>query len=112
METELRTQNVERIYNKVVKCVIRSQIGVTKDFSESKKAIHDMIMQVKVDDDNTFVLMKGHLRKDDEQWTPYLQPVVMLVQLACKAGYAYYEGDLKPNTKIHVITYEKGLSDK
>lgn len=107
MKMELRPQNVIEIYNKTVKCVIQSKIGVNEEFNKHKEEIRDMISQVKTDEDNTFVLMKGHIRKDEEQWTPYLQPVIMLVQLACRAGFAYFDGDLKPNTKIHVLTYSE-----
>ena len=55
-----------------------------------------------VDFENTFPLSMGHIRKDGEQWTPYLQPVIMLVQLAYRAKLVSYEGRLTPMTIIKV----------
>lgn len=109
--TELRDFNVKRIYNDVVKCVIQDKIGVNPNFESYKIEIGEMISQVSTDENDSFILMKGHIRKDGEQWTPYLQPVIMLVQLAHRAGYINYEGRLMPDTIIHVIDYEKQLSN-
>lgn len=110
--TELRDYNVKRVYNEVVKCVIQDKIGVNPNFESYKSEIGDMISQVSTDENDSFILMKGHIRKDGEQWTPYLQPVLMIVQLAYRAGYVTYEGTLMPGTIIHVMDYEKSLSKK
>lgn len=104
---ELRTQNVLSIYDNVVKTVISDKIGTNENLAKHLDDIKDMISQVKVDNKNCFVLMQGHIRKDEEQWTPYLQPVVFLVQLAYRAKFVTYDGDLKPNTVIQVISDDK-----
>jgi len=37
-----------------------------------------------------FPLLMGYIRKDGEQWSPYLQLVIMLVQLAYSAKLVEY----------------------
>ena len=99
---ELRTYNVQRVYKDVVKVVVQDKVGVNENFDKYIPQIKDMISQVRVDFRNTFPLSMGHIRKDGEQWTPYLQPVIMLVQLANRAKLVSYEGRLTPMTIIKV----------
>lgn len=99
---ELRNFNVERVYKKVVKCVIGDKIGVNDNFNSEIENIRSMISQVDVVN-GEFLLMRGHIRKDGEQWTPFLQPVIMLVQLAKRAHLVDYEGNLKPTSVIKVL---------
>jgi len=49
-----------------------------------------------------FPLLMGYIRKDGEQWSPYLQLVIMLVQLAFRAKLVEYNGILIPKTIIRV----------
>lgn len=99
---ELRNFNVEKVYKKVVKCVIGDKIGVNDNFNSEIENIRSMISQVDVVN-GEFLLMRGHIRKDGEQWTPFLQPVIMLVQLAKRAHLVDYEGNLKPTSVIKVL---------
>ena len=100
---ELRSFNVERIYNESVKCTIGEQLGIDKEkFEENTPAIKEMLSQIKT--------VKGfaHLcacnrRKDDEIWTPYLQIVEMLIRMGARIGCVKYSGRLKEDTLIKIV---------
>lgn len=100
---ELRSYNVEKIYQESVKCAIGETLGINRDkFEENIPAIKDMLHQIETE--NGFVhLCACNRRTDGEVWTPYLQIVIMLIRMGAKAGCVYYEGDLKPESLIFIL---------
>ena len=99
---ELRSFNVERIWQSVVKCVIGEELGVNKEnLIAHKKDIESMIDQIDMDDEGNCPLLKCNKRKDGEIWTPYLQIVEMLIRMGRKIGVITYEGSLTKFTSVH-----------
>ena len=99
---ELRSFNVERIWQSVVKCVIGEELGVNKEnLIAHKKDIESMIDQIDMDDEGNCPLLKCNRRKDGETWTPYLQIVEMLIRMGRKIGVITYEGSLTRFTSVH-----------
>lgn len=97
---ELRSYNVEKIYNAVVKCRIGDDIGVRKvDLYIWKDEIKCLVDQIARSGNQTILAM-ANLRSDGETWTPYLQIVEMLIVMGKKIGALSFEGKLKEDTKI------------
>ena len=108
---ELRSFNVERIWQKTVICTIGNEIGVhRKELDKHTPAIRDMVSQIETDKDGNVPLMFCNHRKDGELWTPYLQIVEMLIRLGRKIGCVSWEGNLYSETIIH-IDYAKEKSN-
>ena len=102
---ELRSYNVERIYNEVVTCRIGDNIGVRKAVLEKYKGdIKDMLLQLKSFRLGVTLLYRCSIREDDEMWTPYLQIVEMLILLGEKIGMVSIGGKLRRDTRIR-FTY-------
>lgn len=101
---ELRSYNVERIFKDCTTCVLGNLVGTRKEELEKHAAdILDMIRQIpteEVDGKQCNVFGLCHNRRDGEQWTPYLQIIRMLLLLARRLDYVYWEGELKPDTVI------------
>ena len=96
---ELRSFNVQEIYKDCVRVSIKDTIEVTnvKNFAKHKVNIQAMVEQLP---DNT-TLDKCHIRKDGEQWTPYLQIVKMIVLMGIHIGeIEEVELPLQPKTII------------
>lgn len=105
MNMELRSYNVERIYNEVVTCRIGDKIGVRKEMLEKYKGdIRSMLLQLKPFKLGVTVLYRCNIRTDDETWTPYLQIVEMLILLGEKIGMVSIGGKLSSSTFIR-FTY-------
>jgi hypothetical protein len=81
-------------------------IGVRKTFWEQKENIKSMLSQIS-EKNGEFILSLGHVRKDGEQWTPYLQIIKMLILMGEKLGLVSYEGKLEPTTKIKLLWQEE-----
>jgi hypothetical protein len=80
---ELRTFNVQRVYFYCVKCTIGDSIGVNHlKIEENRENIKSMVAQLPKNQP----LNKCHIREDGEQWTPYVQVVMMLVLLGIHIG--------------------------
>ena len=99
---ELRSFNVERLWNLCVKCSIGEDLGIDKEAFESNiPNIKDMLSQIRTF--GGFVSVRHScVRKDDETWTPYLQIVEMLVRMGRKAGFVEYSGKLTSETLIKI----------
>ena len=94
---ELRTFNVTKVYFYCVKCAIGNDLGVNKDkIDYHRKDIAEMVSQLP---DNE-ILAKCHVRKDGEQWTPYLQVVRMIVLLGAHIGAITLTEELKETTIV------------
>lgn len=102
---ELRAYNVEDVWFSHVIIELDGVIGVRKSFWEQKEKVKSMLSQIAVKD-GCFVLARGHIRKDGEQWTPYLQLIRMLVLMGEKLGLVKYEGELSPTVKISLLWEE------
>lgn len=104
---ELRSFNVERIYSDCVTCVLGNDIGTKKAMLDLyTEDIRDMLSQIETETmGSTVCNLFGlcHIRKDGEQWTPYLQIVKMLMLLGRRLKFVDWKGELKPNT---VITFK------
>lgn len=100
---ELRSYNVEKIYQESVKCVIGEDLGIDKDiFYRNSSSIRDMLSQIQTT--NGYVhLCACNRRTDGEYWTPYLQIVEMLIRMGAKLGCVKYSGKLKEDTLIKIV---------
>lgn len=99
---ELRSYNVERIYNECVVCSIGEDLGVRKSLLEdSRDDIISMLKQISTVDGKA-VFKMCNLRKDGESWTPYLQIVAMLIRLGRMLNAVEYYGTLKEETIITI----------
>lgn len=99
---ELRSFNVERIYEESVKCIIGEDLGIDKaKFTKNIPEIIDMLSQIKTTNGYAH-LCACNMRTDDEVWTPYLQIVEMLIRMGAKIGCVSYTGKLKPETLIKI----------
>lgn len=97
---ELRSYNVERVYNTCVRCRIGDDIGVNKtELLLHKPSIKSMLRQV-ARLDGKVILSMANLRTDGEIWTPYLQIVEMLILLGNKIGVISFEGKLTSKSVI------------
>lgn len=104
---ELRSFNVERIWNESVKCVIGEDLGIDKQkFEKNVPAIKEMLSQVETVDGYAH-LCACNKRKDGEQWTPYLQIVEMLIRLGHKIGCVKYTGKLKNETLVKIVVWQE-----
>ena len=100
---ELRSFNVERIYNETVRCVIDEELGTDKYMLEKNTpAIKEMISQIATTNGYAH-LCACNRRVDGEIWTPYLQIVEMLIRMGARIGFVKYEGKLKPDTLIEFL---------
>lgn len=99
---ELRSYNVERVYQDCVICSIGENLGVRKfPLTVHKEDIVDMLRQIETKKGMT-TFQTCNLRKDGETWTPYLQIVEMLIRLGKKIGAVEYEGTLSVDTIITI----------
>lgn len=99
---ELRSFNVERVYQACVICSIGEDLGIKKlPFEENKENIVSMLQQVQTQDGKA-PLQVCNLRKDGETWTPYLQIVEMLMRMGRKMGVVEYSGRLNADTIITI----------
>lgn len=104
---ELRSFNVERIYNETVKCVIKDELAVdVAMLKKNRKHIRNMISQIQFHDGQA-TLRACNLRTDGEYWTPYLQIVEMLIRMGKRIGCVDYEGKLTETTIIKFKKYGK-----
>ena len=101
---ELRSYNVERIFKDCITCVLGNLVGTRKEELEKYAAdILDMIRQIPTEEvagKQCSVFGLCHNRRDGKQWTPYLQIIRMLLLLARRLDYVYWEGELEPDTVI------------
>ena len=102
---ELRTYNVEDIWFTHVIIEMDEELGVQKSFWSQIENLKDMLSQIQ-SENGSFILSRGHIRKDGEQWTPYLQIIKMLVLMGKKSGLVSYEGKLLSDTKINLLWQE------
>lgn len=104
---ELRSFNVEKIYNETVKCVIGEELGTDKEMlKKNLPVIRDMLSQIATTDGYVH-LCACNRRKDGEIWTPYLQIVEMLIRMGARIGCVKYEGELKPDTVVRILNTDK-----
>ena len=100
---ELRSFNVEKIWQESVKCVIGDDLGIDKSkFEENVPVIKEMLSQVRTVDSFAH-LCACNKRTDGETWTPYLQIVEMLIRMGAKIGCVKYTGRLKPETLVKIV---------
>lgn len=100
---ELRSYNVERVYQESVKCIIGEDLGIDKEaFSRNTLAIREMLSQIQTVDGYAH-LCACNRRTDGEYWTPYLQIVEMLIRMGAKLGCVKYSGKLREDTLIKIV---------
>ena len=103
---ELRSYNVEKVWNACVKCRLKNSIGVDKQaFQDHIQDINDMVNQIYTEG-RCIKLRFANVRKDYEIWTPYLQIVEMLILMGARTGVLKFDGDLNEDTLI-IIENEK-----
>lgn len=108
---ELRSFNVERIYDETVRCVIDEELGTDKYMLEKNTPlIKELLSQVQTEDGYAH-LCACNRRTDGEIWTPYLQIVEMLIRMGARIGCVRYEGKLKPDTLVEFLGAELYYGD-
>lgn len=107
---ELRSYNVESVYNECVKCRIGEELGVRQEIYANEGNIASMLSQIDTKGGRVPLNM-ANIRKDGEVWTPYLQIVEMLVLMGKKLGLVSYRGELTETTIIKIKDYGEDESE-
>ena len=98
---ELRSYNVEKIWNEVVIARIGSDIGVRAEpLKTHTEDIKDMLRQLAYKKN---MAMYFNTRSDGEVWTPYMQIVEMLLLLGSRLGYVKIHGKLSAKATIEIL---------